>query len=749
VPVGSGCEGAVGSFARSLEEVEAAYTDFNRRFEEASSNTSQAIAEIVKTDRFCEAIIWQNRTAFRTVILPLIADYANGNSERNHRQRRNEELVASYWQRYCAKNDTIGFFGPIGWAKFAPESEAVTARPGHLLLAKRTVYFDSWCIEALAEALAADDTVRVWLAPHRNPSMRVEGTTLHLPLSMPAPLSKQEAAALAACDGQHSAVSIARELLNSAAAGVKSEAEVFRLLDDLSGRELISFKPAIPSGMRPEQGLREALAHIEDESIRSRACEKLDALEAARRHVASAVGDAARLNAALDALESTFTELTGVASTRSEGKMYAGRTIVYEECRRDIDVKLGKQIANDLGPPLALLLTSARWFTFNVANNYRKLFREIYNDLAHESGSAVVEAFDFWARMQAALYGSRADHGKAFKSILLERWSEILALPEDQSRVKFKSEQLRPKVLAAFDAPKPGWQFARYHSPDFMISATNIEAIQRGDYELVLGEVHIAANTLNYAMFVENHPSPDELLCATQLDMPEPMIVPMPPKYWPGRTARSQNSLVTRKDVCLEFAIDSPGLPNIRSMPISAFVIVEGRDDLVLQARNGESVFDLMDAFAEALMSVVTDSLKIIEPRAHTPRVTIDRLVVSRETWRMKAAEMSFAFEKDDAMRFLNARRWAAELGLPRFVFYKSPIEDKPVFLDFQSPVLVNLLARVVRRTVQGSGADETIWVSEMLPGPDEVWLEDGAGQRYTSELRLVAVDQRDNQKGR
>jgi hypothetical protein len=115
----------------------------------------------------------------------------------------------------------------------------------------------------------------------------------------------------------------------------------------------------------------------------------------------------------------------------------------------------------------------------------------------------------------------------------------------------------------------------------------------------------------------------------------------------------------------------------------------------------------------------------------------------------MKAAEMSFAFEKDEAMRFLNARRWAAGLGLPRFVFYKSPIEVKPVFLDFQSPVLVNLLARVVRRTAQGSGADETIWVSEMLPGPDEVWLEDANGQRYTSELRLVAVDQRDNQKGR
>ena len=26
--------------------------------------------------------------------------------------------VASYWQRYCSKNDTIGFFGPLAWGSF-------------------------------------------------------------------------------------------------------------------------------------------------------------------------------------------------------------------------------------------------------------------------------------------------------------------------------------------------------------------------------------------------------------------------------------------------------------------------------------------------------------------------------------------------------------------------------------------------------------------------------------------------------
>ena len=30
-----------------------------------------------------------------------------------------------------------------------------------------------------------------------------------------------------------------------------------------------------------------------------------------------------------------------------------------------------------------------------------------------------------------------------------------------------------------------------------------------------------------------------------------------------------------------------------------------------------------------------------------------------------------------------------------------------------------------------------------MLPGPDQLWLADAEGRRYTSELRLVAVDGR------
>ena len=46
------------------------------------------------------------------------------------RARQREEIVASYWQRYCAKNDTIGFFGPLAWGRVADHGPPLRVRSG-------------------------------------------------------------------------------------------------------------------------------------------------------------------------------------------------------------------------------------------------------------------------------------------------------------------------------------------------------------------------------------------------------------------------------------------------------------------------------------------------------------------------------------------------------------------------------------------------------------------------------------------
>jgi len=82
----------------------------------------------------------------------------------------------------------------------------------------------------------------------------------------------------------------------------------------------------------------------------------------------------------------------------------------------------------------------------------------------------------------------------------------------------------------------------------------------------------------------------------------------------------------------------------------------------------------------------------------------------------------------------------------------KSPVEQKPFYVDFDSVVLVNLLSKVVRQSEQrqqseGAEGAGAISVTEMVPGPQEVWLPDASGNLYTSELRIAVIDLQDKLK--
>ena len=67
-------------------------------------------------------------------------------------------------------------------------------------------------------------------------------------------------------------------------------------------------------------------------------------------------------------------------------------------------------------------------------------------------------------------------------------------------------------------------------------------------------------------------------------------------------------------------------------------------------------------------------------------------------------------------------------------------VERRPFYLDLESPVLVEILAKAIRRAAEEiPGA--SISVSEMLPDHDQLWLPDAQGNHYTCELRLVVLD--------
>lgn len=722
-------------------ELAQARARLTREFEAAVAQTSQALCEVARAPRFREAVIWQSRRAFHTGVEALLREAAAA-APRNTHRRQHEELIATYWQRYCTKNDTIGFFGPVGWARFVETGPALAARPGADLLATRNVYFESWAVDALGEALVAEKgALRQWLAPRLSPLYDVSGRTLHVPLGNPVPLSPGQAELLRLCDGERPARELAGELIPRHPAEFKTAADVYRVLGFLSTKAVVIWGFEVPLSARPERGLAHLLEGVGDGAGRAEACARLSALGAARDEVAAA-RDAESLDRALGELETTFTRVTGRASSRAAGQMYAGRALVYEDCRRDVEVELGPELLAELGPPLSLLLAGARWLTHEIAAACRHTVGSIYRDLARKAQTSVVEGTAFWLKAQAELLDADSDTVRALQSRFHARWAEVLALPAGARRVRRSCAEVGEAVRRLFDAPAPGWHAARYHSPDIMIAAEGADAIRRGEYEFVMGELHIGVNTQALSLFVEQHPSRAELLRAAAADIPEPRVLAVAPRVGSRLSGRNHMGLVTPKDFRLEFSVHSDKAERAQALPLGTLVVEERAGRLEVRTRDGRLSFDIVEVLADAVTAQVLNSFKLLRPSRHSPRVNLDRLVVARESWAFTAGELEFAFEKSEEARFCGARRWARAEGLPRFVFVKSPVEVKPVYVDLSSAVYVDLLARIVRRTREGAGAEASLAVTEMLPRLEQAWLPDAAGQLYTSELRIVAVDQ-------
>jgi hypothetical protein len=204
---------------------------------------------------------------------------------------------------------------------------------------------------------------------------------------------------------------------------------------------------------------------------------------------------------------------------------------------------------------------------------------------------------------------------------------------------------------------------------------------------------------------------------------------------WSSARTRADFFSISRHDYDVEVGSVPSNRPADRVLRVADLVVEEERPGaLIVRTLDGRERFDLIAFVEHHLIAESHGRFRIFQHEPHRPRVTIDRLVISREQWSMTPDGIPFAGETDRYARFAGARRWAQEHGIPERVFYKVLEEPKPCYLDLASPILVDIFCKIVRKATQ-------IEISEMLPEPDACWLRDREGRRYTSELRIAAVD--------
>ncbi|RDI23117.1 lantibiotic dehydratase [Lentzea flaviverrucosa] len=689
---------------------------------------SAAAERVMREPRFVEALAWQNPAAVRSWLAKHVTAADSGNPLRRSGYR--QAVLGRYAQRYCAKNDTIGFFGPVAWARFDESGDTLRAA-GTGRIRRRSVHFETWAVEALSVAWQADPEVAAHIPVRLNPAVSFDGQRARRPWRTDVELTAPQQALIRAARSQVGFAEAAKAAAAETGCAVADAEQELRTLVE-AGLVLAGF--VVPLDEQPEVALRQQVSRIVDDTARARLLGVLDELEARRGEVAAAAGDPLAVHAALERLGDAFTIASAVAAGRTKQESPRGRTVVYQDSRRDLDVVVGADLLDGVRAPLSLLLDAASWLARETGAAVGEVLADRYRSLSRRT--AEVRLSELYFSAADVLTGAEGTVVHEVVDDFQARWAELLRCgrrDEHDQEIRLSTEDAARLAPALFPQGEPVWTAAKYHSPDLMLART------ADGHRWVLGELHVAMNTLESRLFHTQADDRAELNAAVAADMSgATRVIALQPNDSPEVSPRTYPPLavhVSGQYLYWSFGEDSGAPERSRTWPAVGLLVSERAGELVVSSPCGTWTAPVLEVLGEFLSALVVDRFHLLPPAPHRPRVVIDDVVVTRRSWRVPAVELPFDANKiavlADALR---AR------GVPRHVFVRTAVESKPFYVDLDAPLLLRNLARVLRLVRELPPERGHVDIVEMAPDPDELWLTDDAEQRYTSEFRVIAV---------
>lgn len=672
------------------------------------------LTALVEREDFVTALVWQNRGAWRQITGP----FCTSPSKRRQRLRS----LALYWQRYCGKAETIGYFGPSAWLELGAGTDG-DFEHGPRLIRERRTFLEAWAAAAVGAAWTRDEQIRRWLPPYLRPDVAVDAERAQARSgSRRIRLAEDDLEVVLRSDGHNTVERIAGDLGLEASAVEASVAKLVR-------RKVLNWDARIPTTADAHRILESRVLPIADASVAAKCLRDLADIDGGLRAVSDA-GTPAALDAALIALSEDFERITSVKSQRAEAKSYAARSVCFEDAARDVTMTVGTAALAPHADALALIADASRWFTDRLAHYIVAEIDAIIDRAARDDLTSITLA-EVWPRAMTVFWGGGTGVERARRE-LADRWSQTIDLDTNELASAAVHRTAAELTTHAAFSDLTGTAVDLPHSPDLQFVAENAHRFLAGDSTAILGEMHAALVSLDVPVFTWNLGEADDFRDTINAVSGVRRLVPLLPSTWERNTGRFVPTTCGHEETMIGFANAAAREPgSVVAASDIRFDRTDGHTFVVLP--DGRR-YTLAEAFAVPLSIVAADGFKVGLPGPRTPRLVVDRTVVFRQTWRSAVTELGLPTKTVAWQDFAAVTQWQAALGLPDRVYAKVPGESKPLYLDLSSPTLVAAFVHQVRRHLD---RNDPIVVTECLPEPENSWLADAAGHRYVSEIRL------------
>lgn len=696
---------AVDEYRRRLAAVQAATRTAQQRLSDETAGSHKAMLDAAADPAVREAL-WLSSPAMHDRGLAELAEVSA--APLRGRGRRLRRQFGGYLQRLAAKNETTSFFGPINYAEF--DSEPDGSEPVVTGAVLRSASLAYWAAVVLADAIADDPAVRPHLCPRPSGLLRTADppTFGGRPLDLPAPMLELVRAA----DGRQSVLDLADRL------GWPVE-EVLATVEQALTRRvlLLDCRPpvTVPDALGWLRGLVTSLRNQPAQPAENW-LDLLDRISGRLEEFASA--DLGRRRELLAELESGIAACTAEPVRRGGGQWYADRLVLHEEALGNLSpLALGQALRDGLRERLspALDLLAAEGVARHGVLTERFLQR--YPRLAAGDTVPLLTLLRSNREPLPLPAGPLTAAGR--------RVAELVDAADPGRPLRIDPAEL-PDVDLGTDP--------LIASPDLMFAASDLAEVLAGGGELVLAECHDTMLIWGWAL--QFHPRWKQVaLAGTDLLRRACADTTM------GVVLGSRRAKIVPFDFpgpVVDFGSTTPVGDRPR-VPI-ADVGVRLRGDRLVSAAPGIPDFLLhhgeLDSDVHNVLAPPRVRPVAFGSGRRAPRVVLGNAVVARARWVLDRDELFLPDETiPEPLPLLRHARKAATInGIPRRCFLTVPGERKPVLFDLRAPALLDLGWQLSARATE-------VVLTELLPGPEGLWLH-GRNGRHCAELRTtVALD--------